>query len=256
MKNYLIVLFAFISFAGHSQVSFGSKHFNKPADLEKGDLEKFKSTTTIFVLSDIISKEEYEKILKETWTVTPYKIMTRQEFNLLDMYSKNYSFGEIITYKKSKQTKMGNSVSWIYTYLDIGMYDVEEIDKKLPKVKAKKEKKRKSKIKDIFIENKDAIARFYFYPTGEFVDTALSGDEDVIVEDMYTKNVFFNYTTGMLKNYFQKTNSLIANGNTYAMSGKDFDADKIASLSTSKLYIPEYVKQKTDAFTADIDDQD
>lgn len=140
--------------------------------------------------------------------------------------------------------------------MDIGMYDVEEINKKLPKVKAKKEEKRKRKIKEIFIENKDAIARFYFFPTGEFVDLALKGEEDKIVEEMYTKNVFFNYTPGMLKNYFQKANSLITNGETYAMSGKDFDSEKIAGLSTSTLYVPEYVKQKTDAFTADIDDQD
>jgi len=254
MKKYLILLVALASFAGHSQISFGAKHFNKSGELEKGELEKFKSTTTIFVLSDVIDKNEYEKILKETWTVTPYKILTREEYELIELYQKNYSFVELMSTKKTKSSKMAG-IS-LYTYLDIGMYNVTEIDKELPKVKTKNEKKRKYKIHEIFTENKKTIARIHLFPTRDFVDDVIfEWRMYKVVDKIYSENVFFNYTTGMLKNYFQKANNLIEIGDPYAMSGKDFNMEEIAKLSTSKLYVPNYLKGWKNTIKATIDDE-
>ena len=71
---------------------------------------------------------------------------------------------------------------------------------------------------------------------------------------MYTEEVFFSYSTGFLKNYFQQTNDLIEKGETYWMYEKDYDAKKIASLDTSKLYVPNQISQRTNAFTAEISD--
>lgn len=70
------------------------------------------------------------------------------------------------------------------------------------------------------------------------MNIAISEDREVLVEKMYTEDVFFNYSTGFLKNYFQQTNDLIEKGETYWMYEKDYDAKKIASLDTSKLYVP------------------
>jgi len=256
MKNYLIVLFTFICFSGFSQISFGARHVGKPVKLKKEDIEKFKATTTIFVLSNIIDKAEYEKMLKDTWTVTPYKIVSAEDFSINDYYKGNYSIGELMGYKTMKQMKSGGVVTRLHTYFNVGVYDAEEIDKKLAKLKVKKNEKRKSKINRIFFGNKKAIAKFYVFPTSEFVNEALTEESEIIMESMYTKDVFFNYTTGMLKNYFQKTNDLIAAEETYWMYEKDFNQEKLAGLATTKLYIPEYVTQWTDAWGGGIIDRD
>ena len=254
MKNYFLLLLTFISFSGFSQVSFGARHVGKPSDLKPKALEEFKASTTIFVLSDVIDADEYAKILEETWTVTPYKIVPQSEYDLQEYYNKNYSIAELVGFKRSKTTKMGSVVHSLHTYINIGLYDAETIDKKLSKVKAKKEKKREEKINEIFRNNKKPIAKIYLFPTSDFVNTALSEEKEVIVEEMYTENVFFNYSTGFLKNYFQQTNDLIDTGETYWMYEKDHDSKKIAGLTTSKLYVPNYITQRTNAFTAEISD--
>ncbi len=256
MKNYCIALLLLLSFAAHSQISFGARHVGKPVKLKKEDIAKFKATTTIFVLSDIIDRVEYEKILKETWTVTPYKIISKDEYNLFDMYRENYSFGELMGYKTMKQMKSGAVVTRLHTYFNVGVYDAEEIDKKLKKVKGKNPEKKKKKINSIFMGNKKAIAKFYLFPTDEFVAEALTEEREIIAESMYTKDVFFNYTTGMLKNYFQKTNDLIAAEETYWMYEKDSNKEELASLTSNTLYIPDYITKKTDAWSGGIFNRD
>lgn len=142
MKNYFLLLLAFVSFSGFSQVSLGSRHVGKPSDLKPKELEAVKASTTIFVLSDIIDSDEYAKILKEICTVTPYRIIPQSEYNLHEYYNKNYSIAELVGFKRSKTNKMGSVLHSLHIYLNIGLYDAKAIDEKLSQVKAKKEKKR------------------------------------------------------------------------------------------------------------------
>lgn len=257
MKKYLILLFAFVSFAGHSQISFGAKHRGKPSDLKKETLERFKSTTTIFVLSDVLSTSEYEQLLKDTWTVTPYKLVSHKDFGLLDMYQKNYSFAMLTGFKVVKKEMGMTKSASLHTYFDVAMYDGDEIAEKLGKLSSDlKEKKKKKKVKAIFNENKESILKFYLFPNSEFVATALTKKNEEIMNSVYTEDVFFNYSKGMLKNYLQKSNALLTEKETYWMYKKDSDAQKLAGLASSKLYIPEYVAQKTNGWTAGISDRD
>ncbi|TMM52187.1 hypothetical protein FEE95_21095 [Maribacter algarum] len=257
MKNYLILLVAFVSFVGHSQISFGAKHRGKPADLKKETLERFKSTTTVFVLSDVIDASEYEQILKDTWTVTPYKLISHEDFNLMEMHKGNYSFAALTGFKVVKKEMGMTKSASLHTYFDVAMYDADEIGKKLAKLSPDlSDKKKKKKLKAIFNENRESILKFYLFPTAEFVGIALTKKDDEIVKSIYTEDVFFNYTKGMLRNYLQKSNALIAGEKTYWMYKKDAEAEKIARLASSKLFIPEYITQKTNAWTAGISDRD
>ncbi|MFS4494444.1 hypothetical protein [Maribacter sp. 2308TA10-17] len=257
MKNYLILLFALVSFTGHSQISVGARHRGKPADLKKETLERFKSTTTIFVLSDVINASEYDQILKDTWTVTPYELISRDDFSLINMYKGNYSFATLTGFKVVEKQFGIETPKSLHTYFDIRMYDAEEITKKLGKLSPSlSEKKLEKKAEKIFKENKKSIAKFYLFPDTDFVVTAFTKKNEEIMNSIYTEDVFFNYTSGMLKNYLQKTNALLDKEETYWMYKKDFDAEKIASLSSQKIYVPEYITQKTNAWNANISDRD
>jgi len=257
MKKYLILFFAFVSFAGYSQISYGAKHRGKPADIKKETLERFKSTTTIFVLSDVIEASEYEKLLKDTWTVTPYKLVSHDNFDLTDTYQGNYSFATLSGFKVVKKEMGMTKSASLHTYFDVAMYDGEEIKTKLGKLSSDlSDKKKRKKLKAIFNDNKESILKFYLFPNTEFVATALTKKDDEILKSVYTEDVFFNYSKGMLKNYFQKSNELLTNEETYWMYKKDFDDKKLASLASSKLFIPEYVTQKTNGWTTGISDRD
>lgn len=53
MKLKIFVLLLLITFQGYSQISVSARHIGKSSKFEKGVLEKFKNTETIFLLSGI-----------------------------------------------------------------------------------------------------------------------------------------------------------------------------------------------------------
>ena len=189
----------------------------------KWRFQKFKkSTTTIFVWSDVIEKEVYENLLKEYWTITPYKIISAEEFNLEDYRSDEYSFGRIWGYKKNKTTKMGSKVSSIYTYFKFSVYG--------------KDKKSSKKSREI------PVTLFRLYPNDSFVFEAIKSTESA-GEMMNRENAFHNYTSGFLKNYLQYYNKRILTEKEY------FHDSQLAKLATETLYLPYYLNISVDAFT-------
>lgn len=246
MKKVLLLILLFTSFISHSQISFGPKHYGKPGKFDKETLENFKKTTTIFVFSNVYEKDIYENILKDSWDITSYRIVAQQDFNPFD-YQENYSFAKIGGFKSVKTTKMGSIVTRLYTYFDFLMYDFESINKKAAKLNPKKLKK---KIDGIISENKVGIARFNLFADSDFVKTAVNKSMDKISISLFNDDVFHNYTPGMLKNYFQKLNQLITDGEVYWMYEENDYTKEILELPSNLLYIPNYFKIKTDALTA------
>ncbi|WP_411030160.1 hypothetical protein [Spongiimicrobium sp. 3-5] len=246
MKKVLLLILLCTGFISHSQISFGPKHYGKPGKLDKEILENFKKTTTIFVFSNVYEKDIYENILKDSWDVTSYKIVAQQDFNPFD-YQENYSFAQVGGFKSIKTTKMGSIVTRLYTYFDIFLYDFESINKKAAKLNPKKLKK---KIDDIFTENKVRIARFNLFADSDFVNTVVRKSMDEISSSLFNDDIFHNYTPGMLKNYFQKLNQLISDGEVYWMYEENDYTKEILELQSNLLYIPNYFKIKTNAFTA------
>lgn len=95
MKLKIFVLLLLITFQGYSQISVSARHIGKSSKFEKGVLEKFKNTETIFLLSGIYDKSEYDKILKTSWNVTPYKIVDSENFDIEDYISDKYSIAQL-----------------------------------------------------------------------------------------------------------------------------------------------------------------
>jgi len=246
MKLATIIFSFLLSIPSFSQISFSSKHIGSSRKFEKGVLKKFKKTETIFVFPSIYSKEIYEKILKESWTVTPYKIVDFKDFNIENFLGDKYSVADLTGFKKEIRSK-NRTTTLLHTYFDFKLYNGEKILKKLNKLSKKKRAKKRNDIIEKYSTN---IARFYVFPKDEFLKTALSEEIETIVNFMYTEDVFFNFKPGYLKNYLQKVNNLIKKEKIYWLY-KDEYLPELKKLKNEILYIPSYISIKFSRWTGD-----
>lgn len=233
MKLKLIIFLVFFSIENYAQISVAPRHIGPSGKFKKGVLKEFKNTETIFLLSNIFSREEYENILKDSWTVTPYKIVEPHELNLEDFYSGKYSIAQMSGFKR-----IGKSTS-LFVYVDLKTYDSEAITKKLSKLS---EKKREKKMQEILDDNSNNIARFYLFPKDDFIRTIYKPMNEIVIS-LFTEDVFFNYKPGFLKNYFQKMNNLLEDEEISWMYSKDY-LPELKKLKSNKLYIPSYLTTK------------
>jgi hypothetical protein len=238
--KFRILLLLFITFPVFSQVSVGSRHIGTSKNFANGVLEKFKNTETIFLLSNMYDKSEYEKVLNDSWNVTPYKIVELEAFAIEDYLSDKYSIAQLAGFKKIKTQGTQGSITSSYTYIDFKVYDGDEIFEKLNKLSPEKREEKKESIID---KNASNIARFYIFPKDDFIRTALTKEIPEIVNSLFTDDVFFNYKLGYLKNYFQKINSLIKNEEVYWLYGDDY-LPEMKELAENTLYIPSYIGVK------------
>ena len=251
MKIRLFVIILFISIGCFAQISVGPRHVGKSKKFDKGVLEKFKNTETIFVLSETLDRYDYLKILEDSWDITPYQIVHISDFDNSKYQNGRYSIAKLGGYLKS--TSMGNGgYTSLYTYIDFYMYDGERISEKLNKLSPeKREKKRKSIVQD----NMKKIARFYISPKDEFIHTSMSKSSDETFASLYIDDVFFNYKPGFLKNYFQKVNDLIEDEEVYWMYEDDYQKE-LKNLTSNKLYIPSYMTVKYNGWTGEDSEED
>lgn len=213
--------------------------------MNKNELEKFKQTETIFILSDLYSKEDYEIVLKNTWTITPYKIMAYKDINF-DIYTNNkYSVAQL-RYVVEK-IYSGNSIVGKYpaTYIDIMTLETDKIKSK---TKNYSQEKIDKNIDDILEKNTKLIARILLYAKDDFSDKALGRTNETNTHMLYTEEVLYNYNPGFLKNYFQKINDILEKDEVCSML-IGVSLPEIQNLAKSKLYIPSYVTIKRSSKT-------
>lgn len=244
MKLKLLLVLFLVSFQCYSQVSVGPRHIGRSQNFKKGVLEKFKNTETVFLLSSVYDKEVYEQILKDSWDVTPYRIVDLEDFEIADFLSDKYSFAQLSGFERVYHTKHGGYSS-LFTYVDFQMFDQEKIKKKLSKMS---DKKKVRKFDELLNENSYAIARFYIFPKDDFLNKAVPYKENETELSLYKDDVFFNYKPGLLKNYFQKINNLIKAEEVYWLYKNDH-LPELQNLASSKLYIPAYMLIKYNPFT-------
>jgi len=242
MKKLLLATFLFaIALPNYAQVSVSSKHKGGVSKIKKDDMAAFKGSTTVFVLSDVLDTEAYNTILANSWTVTPYKVVPRAEFSMMDHLDPNYSFAMLEGYTSTyTSTSSGATTNaYVHAYINVFMNDVEKIRKKLAKIDPSKT----DKINDLFSDNKIDIARIELFPMDEFAMIALSNPAERVVGLMYGKDVFNNYGAGYLKNYFQIVSKTLSDNETLWMY-KDEAQPELKRLITETLYVPDYVKIK------------
>lgn len=245
MKLKLFIwLLLVILHQNHSQISVSKKDISSKPRL-KGDLiKKFKNTKTIFVFSKVFDKEIYENILNEYWDVTPFEIVDVEEFNIENYLDSKYSVAKLSGGAVTKIRRDNSTSTTIHTYIDIRIYDKNNIEKKLAKLSPRKKEKKRD---DIILANSASVSRFLLHPKSDFIKKALSEDNNEIVKSMFWDNVFYNYKPGFLKNYFQKINRQIKEEKIHHMGG-NFGSPELKELQNKKLYVPSYVTFQYDGW--------
>lgn len=242
-----------LSVENYAQVAVTPSERGANEEFKKGQLENFKTTTTVFVLPETYKKEEYEKVLKEVWTVTSFKVVDFKDFKHLDFVNGSYSFAEIF----GDLLRTSSGTMYLHTNLGIKVLSKEKFEKEFRKLKTD-DKNYDKKLRDVINESLSYVARIPLCPTNEFLRNAL-GSLDLmklkfpeekmgkLYGEMYAKVSFTNVNLGMLKNYFQQINQIITKGEHCGLY-EDFVNPKIKNLKESILYIPEVYMMKYDAW--------
>jgi hypothetical protein len=243
MKKYLMLLLFLTGFLSYAQISVSSKHIGPSSKFKKGQLEKFKASKTIFVFSNVFEKSTYEEILKNSWSVTPYEIVSVNDFNIKNYLKDNHSFATLEGLKVTKTKSTGMVSVNLYTYFDISIYESDKLLKKLTNYSGGKSKK----IKKIISNYRLNIARFELFPKDDFIHIALSQENEKITDMVFKDDAFFNYQPGFLQNYFQKISQLLIDEEIF-WKYKDLQTSELEKLATDTLYIPDYIKTKFNPF--------
>ncbi|WP_237274670.1 hypothetical protein [Tenacibaculum ovolyticum] len=276
MKKTLLLILLLINSISFSQISVSSSHVGKAEKIKEEDFNRFKKSKTIFILSNVLDKSEYEKILKNSWTVTPYQIVNIDIFRYSNYLTNNYSFVELNTINKNitRASSISNptngispmmSASYLYLNLDVFMLENKTILKKLDKIKNKKPEKKYKNTKEIFHENRINLSRVYLFLNSNSARNILlenseiqkivakktttysEKENNIFSKILYTKDIFRNYKPGFLKNYFQKINTQLTKNEKYWLYGSDH-TNEIKELKNKTLYIPKYLDIKFHPF--------
>lgn len=238
MKRILLITMLILGIKNYSQVAITPSDRGANEKFKKGELEKFKATTTIFVLPQLNKKEDYEKVLKEVWTVTPFKVVDYKDFNIADYKDGTYSIAKIFgyIYVQGKAIDLDNNFA-------IKILDKEKFDKGFTKLKSDNKRYNK-RLNELFNENSIYIARVPLSVTSKFLLDGIDGVSiDSLFERMYTEKSFTNTNLGMLKNYIQQINKIISKGEHCGLYD-NFATSEVATLRENTLYIPEAYMMK------------
>ena len=232
MKNFLCLLFLVCSIFFNAQVAIGSSVTDHKGKVETKNFTQFLNSETIFVFPPVYDKSVYEKILKDTWTITPYKVFLYGEADLTDFMSDKYSFATV----DGKIVEKNISTS-IYTYFSFFTFDMKEKTKEIEKFLSKSKKKEDY---DLFEKHRQYVGGFYLFQKGELVQSSYANSIKETSKLAQSEDIFFNFKPGFLKNYFQSVQKGISD--KAASSVYDvFKTPELKKLQTATLYVPNYI---------------
>lgn len=248
--------------SSQGQISLSSTSYGSLDKFKPEVFKTFKGTTTIFILSNVFDNSKYEELLKSCWTVTPYKIVSANDFDYNDYLDSKYSFAHL----KSIITEESDTF-YMKTFVQFHYLKINEILKKIDKYKDDP-KKKLSLIRDNF----EILGSFSLHNGTEFINLVndefkgkggfklmraatktnviYNTKEDTDKPSQYKKDLanfvfnkksFKNYNLGMLKNYLQKINSLLLTEEFNWMYESE-KTEEVSNLKTKTLYIPDYNK--------------
>lgn len=244
MKIKLLVILTILSNICIAQVDLRNK--DRESRFKAKELAKFKSTETIFILPQNLDEKYCSEILNQYWTVTPFKIINYEEFNMLDYLQKDYSFVQVKSREIYRQTNMGSQLMGFTCFLDFSILEnAKKLSDKLNKVDASKRNKKLSKWIDDYVSS---LLTTNLYLKNEYKRFVYTKNDEELIHSLYTENTFHNLNDGFFKNYIQRINeSFLENINLNLHPG-EYTSD-LKNLATQKLYIPTYVALKNNAFT-------
>ncbi|WP_196889654.1 hypothetical protein [Aureivirga sp. CE67] len=237
-KTISLLFLLLISIASVGQINVGKFKSEKSSFVKPKLLERFKKTTTIFVMSSLDEKDRYEELLKEIWTVTPFKVVNEADFKEKDYYLGNYSVAKLDGFKNSYLMNSGITTYNCYIYIDVFLFKNTSA---LNKIK-KGEKTAQEVLDNLEKIKKAEIAQILLIPTMEYYGILLSADggtKEDFIQAIYNDDFSTNNSLGFLKNNLQKLNEILQKDGKYTLLDKEIIAPELKKLASQNLYIQE-----------------
>ncbi|HTN38846.1 MAG TPA: hypothetical protein VL053_17325 [Arachidicoccus sp.] len=237
MKKYLVLLLLAIGNFANAQIQIGSNEIptmNHPGNISAQDLADFKKTTTLFTFQykDYAQQQQFEKVIKAVWTITPFKIIKPDEmdnYTNQDKYS-FFSFGGFMIQHQGSSTL----TSSMHLSYDLWLSDV----------------KKNGRINQRF------FSRIWLYPNNETFFTAMKSswlrNKDFsgrMLSFLYNDALLYNWGAGFLKGYLKTVNDRLLTGNVRGPFSEETDNKALSALKRDTLYVPDYVYIHFNALT-------
>ncbi len=229
MKQLVLVLFILSSFSVQSQVHAGLRDYYGEKTLPNypKTMDKIKGKKILFVLPDIYTKEEYEKILSESWKFSDYELVPIRDFR--DNPSKYLRISTVVaeyqgiltTVNYINPNKLVKQNEYVFSF--IMFYFVNDI--KVGKKETEYDKR--------------LFGQISFCP-----DYAKLRNDGYYDYSDLTPEYFRNYKLGYLKNYFTLMSKSLSDNKLHDGYADFVKGEQLKKLKTQKLYITEDVKEK------------
>ncbi len=240
-KTFLLFcLIAFRCLTAFSQIQIGSAEtavMNRAGKLEDEDLVAFKKMTTVFFIQsgDANRKADFEKALREVWTINPFIVATPDEMNIYRDGHKYapFGFGGFIVQRRSSGGMVSTSTHLTY-------------DLSIPQFKKNGEQKDRTLLARIILMPDSKTMMESAKPLNSFNN---SKQEANMLRMMYTKSEFNNWGAGFLKGYAKFINDALLAKERRGIFNETRDKEELKNLKKATLYLPSYTKSKLNMFT-------
>lgn len=238
----IIIAFLFLSICSYGQLTVGYDFRNNQIKNYNETLEKFKSSETIFIFSNLIEKSQMEEFLKHSWSFTPFKVVSIEDFNIGTYLDGNYSFAtynnyEIVFNRQGNSKRTFNNYSFNFFLID---------KEKYLKTEAKNKSKKNYKFNKYNVFSHDIISLGSFFLNANdyilFPTKNHTRDKELFLEDVYNhfynSEFFYDNNSGFLQNNLQLINYYFQN-NIKVSPLKELETlSEIQKLKSEKLVIP------------------
>lgn len=249
MRKTLLPFLFLLPLYANAQFNIGYDKYNryrKISSIEDEQLELLKKTTTVFVLPDKDSQNvaSFEQAIKSVWSITPFLIAKASE---IPVYSnkKQYSIFKFRHWKQSVRVSNGpksTGASVTSVYLAYELWITDGTGDTRSHVIAGVE---------LYPES-ELFGKIY---TGSTTDE-LSARPERTTTKMLKDYTIYNWGPGFLKGYLKSLQDAIVNQKRRDPMYGVSENDRLISLKTDTLYVPDYVSIKYNPFTIEENETD
>lgn len=213
-----ILLCVFGLVKSDAQNSIGNHiQWTKGAPLKSDVLEKFKATTTIFVVRKEDDLNLFKEELSKVWTITPLEVITFDEIDSF-LGKLEYSVFEIRSNYVSTTTNSNRERSCKYVALDLML---NEVDKK-------------EKIIGF------PVAKMELHPGIETL-FKIDDEDSTFSNYIYTNGTIYNWNLVTIINFVKQVNEHLLKKKGQAFYAKFQNDKELKRLKRKTLYVPKYI---------------
>lgn len=249
MRFICLALLLFFGYQeSHAQFQVGSAQIavrKNPGLLDAGDLRRFKSTTTIFVVQnrDSARLDEFRKSIAAVWTVTPFRVVlpdssahfTGPEFSrfIIGGYQgvrKEYSSAATGIYTVDEHLSAHLSYDLVGpAFTSIGRHDGDIL---LARFRLYANRRSEHPLRHTVFSNTKRMLAY----------------KQRVFDELQRSGVFYNWGPGQIRGFLKSINGLLLAGETRAVFDSTVLVPQIFALERDTLYIPDYVRSRRNWF--------